>query len=374
MKYCKKCVLPTSRPGIFLDDAGICSACIGHTEKTAKIDWGKRGNELRTILDKFRSKDGLYYDCIVPVSGGKDSTYQVYMVKKVFNMNPLCVTYKYSDRTDLGQKNLDNLRKLGVDHIDFAPNPETEKRFIKKALTLAGDPCIPDHMGIFAVTLRVAVNYKIPLIIWGENPELEYGGSAADRDNPFLDRQWLIKHGCLQGKMAEDWVDDVLTLGDMTHYRIPSEDELIQAKISSIFIGYYLPWDPLKNYEIAQSVGFEKSPDGPKMGIYDFADLDSTNIIVHHYIKWLKFGMTRLNDNISVEVRNGRMTREEGVNILKSKMERVPEEEVQMLCRYLDMHEHEFWNVLEKFRNTDIWQKDENGDWYIPNYLKGLSI
>lgn len=369
MKYCNKCVQPDTRPGIVLNDKGICSACIGHEEKWKKIDWQARRKQLESILEEFKSRTHSNYDCIIPVSGGKDSVYQVYMMTKVFNMRALTVTYKYADRTALGQKNLDNLMKLGVDHIDIAPDPAVEKKFIRKALIESGDPCLPDHLGIFAVTLRAAVNYKIPLIIWGENPQLEYGGNAEERNSPYLDRKWLSLHGCLQGKTAEDWAGGDLTLKDLFIYTLPSEEELADAKIRSIFLGYYLPWDPLKNFEIAKDLGFEKSPDGPKLGLYDFADLDSTNIIVHHYIKWYKFGITRLHDNISTEIRNGRMTREKGIEILKSKKERVPEYEIRQLCAYLDMKESEFWQILEKFRNKDIWKKDVNGDWYMPDYL-----
>jgi N-acetyl sugar amidotransferase len=371
MQYCKKCVQPDTRPGIYLNEEGICSACIGHEEKVLKIDWQQRAEELKVLLEKYKRIDG-YYDCVIPVSGGKDSTYQVYKMKVEFGLNPLAVTYKYADRTKLGQKNLDNLRFMGVDHIEIAPNPIAEKKFIKKALIETGDPCLPDHMGIFAAGLNVAVNYKIPLIIWGENSQLEYGGSATDRNNPYLNSAWLQQHGCLQGRSLESWIDDDLSLIEMASYRFPSDAEIDNAKLSSIFLGYYYSWDPLENYEIAKSVGFEKSSDGAKMGLYDFADLDSTNIIVHHYIKWLKFGMTRLNDNISVEIRNGRMTREEGIEILKSKEERIPTEEIKIMCDYLGMTEEEFWEFLEKFRNKDIWKKNENGIWYIPDYLKGL--
>lgn len=371
MNYCKKCVQPDTRPGIFLDKNGVCSACKGHDEKMSKIDWNSRAEELKMILKTYRKSDGCY-DCLIPVSGGKDSTYQVYKIKEEFGLNPLAVTYKYADRTTLGQNNLDNLREMGVDHIEIAPNPIAEKKFIKKALIEAGDPCLPDHMGIFAAGLRVAVAYKIPLIIWGENSQLEYGGSATDRNNPYLDSDWLKIHGCLQGKSPEDWVDDDLTLREMASFRFPTNKEMSDAKISSIFLGYYYSWDPLENYKIAASVGFKKADDGPKMGLYDFADLDSTNIIIHHYIKWLKFGMTRLNDNISVEIRNGRMTREVGVKILKSTPERVPIQEIKILCEYLSITEGEFWDILEKFRNKDIWKLDETGQWHIKHYLEGL--
>jgi N-acetyl sugar amidotransferase len=372
MRYCKRCVQPDTRPGISLNKKGVCSACIGHEEKIKKIDWRARRRELELILNKFRSRDGSYYDCIIPVSGGKDSTYQVYMIKKVFRMHPLAVTYRYFDRTKLGQKNLENLKRIGVDHIEVAANPETERRLIKRALIKAGDPCLIDHLGIFAVPLRLAVNYKIPLIIWGENPQLEYGGKHKERNRPYLDRKWLSRHGCLQGTGAEDWVSNDLSLRDLYVYTIPSDRELASIRLHSIFLGYYLPWDPVENYKIAKRIGFQGSPDGPRLGIYDFADLDSTNIVVHHYIKWFKFGITRMHDNISTEIRNGRMTREEGIRLLRSRKERVPNFEIKKLCSFLDMKESEFWRIIEKFRNRKIWKKDKKGKWYIPNYLENM--
>ncbi len=371
INYCKKCVQPDTRPGIFLNESGICSGCVGHEEKYKKIDWNSRKKELDEIIDKFR-KRGAGYDCIIPVSGGKDSTYQVYIMKKIYGMNPLAVTYRYGDRTALGQKNLDNLRNMGVDHIEISPRPDAEKKFLKKAFFEAGDPCLVDHMGIFAVTLRMAVNYKIPLIVWGESTAMEYGGTAGDRQLPYLNKQWCLKYGCLQGKAPEDWIGEELTADDMLVYMIPEDAELAGAKISSIFLGYYLPWDPLENFKTAAAAGFEKSSDGPKLGLYDFADLDSTNIVVHHYIKWFKFGMTRLFDNISVEIRNGRMTRAEGINILREKSEKTPEHEIKLFCAQIGITVEQFWLGLEKFRNLNIWKKDASGSWHIPGYLEGM--
>jgi hypothetical protein len=210
---------------------------------------------------------------------------------------------------------------------------------------------------------------NIPLIIWGENPELEYGGNADDRNNPYLNCAWLTKHGCLKGKTAEDWVDEELTLKELALYRFPNDEDLKKARVTSIFLGFYLKWDPVENYKLSSKLGFKTHPKGTRLGFYDFADLDSTDIVVHHYIKLLKFGMTRLNDNISTEIRNGRMTREEGVKILMSRPERVPEEEINIMCKNLTLTKDEFWSILEKFRNLNIWKKNKNGKWYIPDFL-----
>jgi N-acetyl sugar amidotransferase len=201
IKYCKLCLQSNTRPGTKLNSQNICSACEGHREKTEIINWEQREQELKKLFDQYRNSNSNYYDCIIPVSGGKDSTYQTYIVKKVYGMNPLCVTYRTPLRTELGQRNLDNLcKEFNVDLIELKVSPETERKFILKAIKELGVPGLPQHLGIFSFTLRTAVNLKIPLIVWGENAQMEYGGDPVERQNVYLDRAWLSRHGCLHEK------------------------------------------------------------------------------------------------------------------------------------------------------------------------------
>lgn len=374
IKYCIKCVQPDTRPGITINSEGVCSGCVGHEEKYEKINWDKRKTEFDEIIEKFRGRGKFGYDCLIPVSGGKDSTYQAYLLKHDYGMNPLCVTYKTPARTELGQKNLDNLVKLGFDHIDFTVNPETEKKFIYKALKRFGSVSLPFHNGMFAITIRTAINYGIPLIVWGENTAMEYGGIASDRTSPYMNKQWCLKYGCMQGISTEEWADENLTLKYLSPFIIPSDNEIVAAKISSIFLGYYFNWDPLKNYDYAKNLGFMNRPEGPVLGIFDFADLDCEFITLHHYVKWLKFGIGRTFDNVSVEIRNKRMTRDQAIKIISLNNDRINRSHLARLCVFLDITENDFWQLIENFRNHDIWEKNSDGKWIIPKFITGTPL
>ena len=376
MNYCKNCLQCDARPGISLNTQEICTGCEGHQEKENVIDWSRQRQELEKLFDQYRGSNGNSYDCIVPVSGGKDSTYQTYVVKELFGMNPLCVTYKTPLRTELGQKNLENLQQsLDVDLLELAINPNTEKKFILKAIKELGVPGLPQHLGIFAFTLRVAVKFRIPLVVWGENAQLEYGGTAQERQNPLLDRAWLARHGCLHERSTEDWVDADLSAKELQAFSIPSDEEFHAAGVHSFFLGQYMRWDPLENAQKAQTLGFQTRKEGPVIGIWDFADLDCKIIGLHHYVKWYKFGMTRTFDNVAVEIRNKRMTKEEGLRLIKEKGDDLPPaDHIQAVCNFLEVSEHELFSYFEKFRNTNIWKRqNSDGSWYMPDYLKNIS-
>lgn len=373
--YCSKCVQPHTRPGITIGDDGLCSACVGNREKIKVIDWDQRRIELELILQRYRGK-GPGYDCIVGVSGGKDSTYQAHVLKAEFGMNPLCVTYKTPLRTELGQKNLDNLvSKVGVDLIELTVNPATEKKFILKATKEVGDPAIPEHLGIFSFTLRMAVKMGIPLVVWGENPQLEYGGTKEERQNPYLNKDWLMRHGLLQKRIAQDWIGKDLTPNDMQPFMLPTDEEFASAQICSTFLGHYVRWDPHYNAKIAISLGFQPRKEGPVMGIYDFSDIDCKLITWHHYPKWHKFGMTRTFDNVSVEIREGRMSREEGIKwIIRNRDDLPPNEHLIAITEFLGISENEFMSFFENFRNKKIWKLNSDGRWHIPGYIGGQDV
>ena len=194
MKFCKMCLYPDTKPELEFNEQGICSACTNYEWKQT-VNWNEKKSELKQILEKYRSKDGKNYDCIIPVSGGKDSTYQTYVIKKEFGLNPLVVNFHPLDQTVIGRKNLENLKRLGVDCIEFTANPNVYTKMAKFGLTELGDFQWPEHIGIFTIPVQIAVRYKIPLIIWGENPQLEYGGPINVSTSPILDRKWNEQHG-----------------------------------------------------------------------------------------------------------------------------------------------------------------------------------
>jgi len=365
MNYCQQCILPDTRPNLILNEDGICNACLTHS-KRVKIDWSQRKKQFQDILS-YAQKNSHGYDCLIPVSGGKDSTWQVVKCLE-YGLNPLAVTWKAPLRTKLGEDNLTNLVNLGVDHIDYQINPKTERKFLYKTLVQYGTPAIPMHMAIFNISLTTAVRYKIPVVIWGENSASEYGGSEKQANDFRMNEEWLQKYGIGQGTTVKDWISEDLTEKELTPYFAPSEEELTNAGVLAIFLGHFFPWDPETSLSVAKAHGFQVRSEGPKTGLYNYADIDDDLISIHHYLKWYKFGFTRLFDNLSLEIRNKRMTRDQAIAIVKKYGEQRPDEDIEKLCAFLDITRDHFFDVIEKFRNLDIW-KQKNEKWTIKNYL-----
>lgn len=367
MKYCSQCILPDTRPNLVILEDGRCNACHSWHEKNNSIDWNARKKALIQLVDNVKKKSTTW-DCVIPVSGGKDSTWQVIKALEL-GLKPLCVTWKTPARNELGQKNLDNLIHLGVDHIDFTMNPRVEKIFTIETLKKAGSIAIPMHMALFAIPLRVAVNYKIPLVLWGENSGMEYGGTGKDALGFQMSNAWLKTYGVTQGTVAQDWVSDRLSLKDLSAYVWPSDSELNAADVTAAFLGWYIPWDPVEAYSVAKKNGFEGLSSKPKTGYYQFADVDDEFIIaVHHWLKWYKFGFTRLWDNLSLEIRAGRMTREKALEIIKNIGDEYPVEAIQKFCSWAELTEMQFLEIISIFRNDRIWGENE-GVKKIKNFI-----
>jgi N-acetyl sugar amidotransferase len=363
MNYCKKCILPDSRPNLIIDEDGICNACRG-TDYKVDINWEERHEQLLEIFDKVK-KNNTGYDCIIPVSGGKDSTWQV-MKCKEYGLNVLAITWRTPGRTEIGQHNLDNLIALGVDHIDFTINPEVEKKFMKKSFLETGSSAVPMHLSIYTIPLKFAVDLNIPLIIWGESPYMEYGGDL--ENNNKLDVKWMKEHGILQGKLATDWIDEDLTRKEIQSYILPDDEKIEKTNVQSIFLGYYLKWDPEISLKSSLESGFRVREEGPKVGFYNYADIDCDFISIHHYFKWMKFGFTRLFDNLSLEIRNGRINRDEALKIVEEMGSQEPKEDIEKYCRFVGLSIEEFYEVAERYRNTDIW-KQVDGVWKIDDFI-----
>jgi N-acetyl sugar amidotransferase len=365
MKYCKKCVLPDTRPNLILDKNQICNACNCHETKET-INWDCRENKFKEVV-KYAQENSKGYDCIIPVSGGKDSTWQTVKCLE-YGLNPLAVTWKTPARTDIGQRNLENLIKLGVDHIDYSINPEVEKKFMVKALKKYASTAIPMHMAMFNITLKIAVKFDVPLIVWGENSALEYGGASEFEKEFKLDNNWLKKYGVMNGTTAEDWIDDELTKKEMTPYFSPSQYILEKKDIRAVFLGYYFKWDIGKTYKVAKKHGFKPRPEGPKTGLYEFADIDDDFISIHHFLKWYKFGFSRLFDNLSLEIRNKRLTRVQALDIIRRIGPQVPYEDIKTFCKFTGLKQKSFFQIIEKFRNPKIWTF-ENRLWKINGFI-----
>ena len=365
MRYCTRCVLPDTRPNLVLDESGVCNACRA-TETKVEIDWDARKQSFLKVIENAK-KLSRGYDCLIPVSGGKDSTWQV-VVCLEHGLKPLCVTWRPPARTPLGQKNLDNLISLGVDHIDFQISPEVEKKFLVKALERFGSTAIPMHMAIFNLPLRIAARFRIPLIIWGENSAFEYGGSEDEQKGFELNDSWVKRFGVTHGTTAKDWISPELTEKELTPYFGPSPEELALARPLGIFLGYYFEWDPQMTARVAAERGFKASDSGPKTGYYEFADIDDSFISLHHFFKWHKFGFTRLFDNLSLEIRNGRMSRDKAIEIIRKTGDQTPHGDIEVFSRFTGMSKERFLAIAEQYRNKNIW-RNENGRWKLDGFL-----
>ena len=364
LRYCATCILPHTRPGIVFDAAGNCNCATA--QKKADVDWPAREAAFRALVLRTRERQGPY-DCVVPVSGGKDSTWQV-IVALQYGLKPLCVTWKTPARTALGEANLKNLVGLGVDHVDFSINPVVERRFTLKAFERFGSPVIPMHMALHAIPLQFAIAFRIPLILWGENSAFEYGTDDQALTGMRLTHAWLRKHGVTNGTAAEDWVDDDLSSSDLTPYQWPSDDAQEQAGVTAVFLGQYFRWDPHDTFEIARAHGFT-ADEQPKTGYYKFADIDDGFLItIHHWMKWYKFGFTRLWDNLSLEIRNGRMTRREALDIVMARGDEVPSREIHRFCDYVGITEARFFEIAEQHRNKEIWRLAGDGTWRLNGF------
>lgn len=364
--WCSSCVLPDSRPNLRIEKDGRCNACHSHASKPA-IDWNARKAAFEDVVAHARSA-GKRYDCVIPVSGGKDSTWQT-VVCLEHGLRPLAVTWRPPGRTAVGQRNLDNLVSLGVDHIDYQINPRVEARFMVKAFEKFGSTAIPMHLGLFNIPLTVAVRFNIPLVVWGENSAFEYGDAADSHTGFALDAEWMKAYGVTHGTTAADWIDDELDCKDLAAYFGPTNEQLGQADVRAVFLGYYFPWDPESTRATAVRCGFESPQEGARTGYYSFADIDDDFISLHHWMKWYKFGFTRTFDNLSLEIRNGRLEREEAIDIIRSRGDETPVDDIGAFCRFAGLEENRFFAIAESFRNPDVWERRGDGTWWIPHFL-----
>jgi N-acetyl sugar amidotransferase len=363
LKYCRTCIVPNSRPEQVFAEDGICDACVSAGEKHGVIDWDARRSDFEEILARYRG-DGSRYDCIVPVSGGKDSVFQAITMRDTFGMSPLCVNHVPCDLTQVGWENLLFLRDQGFDIVHVAANRNAYRKMVRIGFGKLGDCCWPEHIGIFTAPVRVAVQYRIPLLVWGENSQFEYGGPAANRDNNYLDRNWLEQFQML-GYRISDVVHDGIDLNEIKTFHYPSDEEIADVGVTGLFLGYYTKWDSKRNADSAVALGWKRNPDGPVEGAYnDVENLDCKWIGgLHDYMKFIKFGFGRATDQICIEIRAGRMSREDGIQALKGTTEgTVPWKYVPDFLDYLEMNEQEFEATLDRFTNRRLFLCDDNGN------------
>jgi N-acetyl sugar amidotransferase len=350
--------MPDTKPDLWFNEQGVCSACLSY-EQRKEIDWNARKQELKTILDKYK---GNHYDCIIPVSGGKDSTYQVISILSM-GYKPLCVTATTCDLSDIGRRNIENIKNMGVDYLEFTISKPLRRKLNKFCLETIGDISWPEHVAIFTIPIRVAVNYKVPLIIWGENSQNEYGGPAANADSPYLTRRWLEEFGGLNGLRVDDLIGtEEMTERDLWAFTYPEDSEL--SGITGIFLGHYIPWDGQQNAYIAQTNGFETYTKCIEGSCVNYENLDNYQTGIHDYFKFLKFGFGRATDLVCMSIRRGRITREQGIEIVKKHDGIFPHKylgkDIIDILTNIDVSFNEFNKICNKFAVEHVGFQDFN--------------
>jgi N-acetyl sugar amidotransferase len=354
--------MPDSKPDLHLDSEGICNACRSFERRVA-VDWNARKEELLRLLERYRSDSN--WDCIVPVSGGKDSTYQVVRMRQL-GLNPLCVTATTCDLSAIGRQNIQNIKHLDVDYIEMSPNLRIRAKLNRIGLTRVGDISWPEHVSIFTIPVRASVQFNVPLILWGENSQNEYGGPAAAAENNVLNRSWLEEFGGLLGLRVSDLIGvDGIEAKNLIPYTYPSDDELSRASVTGLFLGYYLPWDGLSNALIAQAHGFTTYHQTVEGSMVSYENLDNHQTGIHDYFKFLKFGFGRASDLACLHIRRGRLTREDGLEIVRRLDGKFPWEylgkPLEKILEPLEMTVEEFIFVADKFTNKRIFERDNAG-------------
>ncbi|OHA08693.1 MAG: LPS biosynthesis protein [Candidatus Sungbacteria bacterium RIFCSPLOWO2_01_FULL_60_25] len=370
MQYCTKCVYPAAAAHkLTFDEHGVCSACRVNTGEKYKIDWAKREAMLRELAEQYRSKDGSNYDCIVPVSGGKDSYMQTHYATKVLGLKPLLVTYHGNNYLPEAERNLERMRHVfDADHIIFRPSTDLLIKMNRLCFKKMGDMNWHAHCGIATYPVQIAVKHKIPLIIWGEHGTLDLAGMYSFDDFPEMSAHWRLEHG-LRGF---DWFDMVspeegIREQDLLWAKYPGEEEIEAVGVRGIYLGNYINWDANENYRRAKErYGWEEAREPFDRTYRRFSNLDDMHENgVHDYLKYIKFGYGRASDHASKDIRAGHMTREEGIAMVR-KHDHVKPRDLARWLAYVGMTEAEFDRIADTFRDPRVWRK-EHGEWKKDN-------
>ena len=344
MRYCKRCLYPQNHPlGIIINDDGICSGCIIHEEKKT-LDWDKRFEKLKNITSEFKNKDGKSYDCIVPVSGAKDSYFTLHIVKKVLGLNPLVVRYNPHFNSKIGHRNYAYLKTIfDVDALDMVVQPQKVKKITK--VTLDKFQSIHWHIvaGSTVFPVQVAIRYKIPLIIWGAHQGVEQVGMYSHEDEVEMSRKYRKEHD-LMGYEAEDLIGiDNLSKDDLLHYLYPDSKEIEKVGVRGIYLSNYIAWDTKKQHEqMIKLYGYKTQEQNRTFDTYNTIDtLHYADI--HDYLKLKKCGYSFAIDHACREIRWGRLNRDDALKLCKYYQQQ-PLKYLLQISSYLDM-------TLEQFKD-----------------------
>jgi N-acetyl sugar amidotransferase len=374
MLYCKKCVNPKSSAiPLAFDQNGICSGCKTANDRLT-VDWDRKKKHFERLIEEYRNKDGFNYDCIIPVSGGKDSYYQIHLIKKVYGLNPLLVTYHGNNYTSTGMKNLLNMRAaFDVDHIFYTPSIYTLKKMNRLGLQMMGDMNWHAHSGIFTYPIRVAVQQNIPLMIWGEHGFMDMGGMHSYNDLVEFTYRYRHEH-CLRGYEWYDFIDQAPKFGEKLEknelftWMYPSDEEIAKVGVRGIYISNFFKWEANDHGNLMKQLyGFLESEEPFERTYRLMSNLDDMHENgIKDYMKYIKFGYGRATDHVCKDIRAGIMTRDEGIEILK-KMDPVKSKDLYRWLHYVGWTEEKFDKIADTFRDPRVWWIDKSGNWKKDN-------
>lgn len=379
VRYCKKCVnLSSSALPMSFSDDGLCSACQVSTQRV-DVDWDKMRARLDRIVKQNRSRDGSNYDCVIPVSGGKDSYYQIHLVKNVLGLNPLLVTYHGNNYTPTGMVNLKNMREaFDVDHIFFTPSIRVLKVMNRVGMRLMGDMNWHAHAGIFTYPIRVAVQHRIPLMFWGEHGYTYMAGMFNYEDMVEFTYRYRHEHG-LRGFEWYDLMEAAKTYGeeleqkDLIPWVYPSDEQIDDVGVRGLYLSNFFPWEPNRHIALVKErYGFKEQEEPFERTYRRMSNLDDMHENgIHDYMKFIKFGYGRASDHTCKDIRDGLMTREEAVEIVR-RMDHVKPKDLYRWLDYVGWSEEEFDRVADSFRDPRVWWIKE-GRWHKDNLWGGDS-
>lgn len=370
MKYCTRCVYPiSSAVPLSFDEYGVCSGCRVHDQKE-KIDWKKREELFKTIMFKYKAK-GANYDCIVAVSGGKDSYFQTWYVTKVLGLKALLVNYHGNNYLPEGQRNLDRMRHVfNVDVVSMGPSVEVLKTLNKKCFIMMGDMNWHGHCGINTIPMKYAALFKIPIVIWGEHGYTDIGGMYSMNDLVEFTYKYRTEHAC-RGYDWHDMVDPQMGIQehDLWCYQYPTDEQIEEVGVRGLYFGNYIYWDANEHAKkMVTECGFECYHGEFDRTYRKFSNLDDMHENgAHDYMKYIKFGYGRGTDHVCKDIRSGYITREEGIELVKKYDHVKPRDLTHRWLEYVGMSEAEFDRIADTFRDKNVWWKNEKNEWCKDN-------
>ena len=363
VKFCKICTISNQRPRITFDENGVCSACSFADFKRSKIDWNQREQELIKLCDKHRKGNG-HYDVIVPCSGGKDGSFVAHQLKYKYGMNPLTVTWSPLKPSKIGRKNLDAFLASGFDHVLGTPNPQVTRRLTQLSYRHLGDPFQPFIYGQYNYPIHIAIQNNVQLIMYGENGEVEYGGDMKNAFIPNMEIKIRNKH-YFSGLPPEFFSNHKFSNADLKPFMAPDYEDIMKNKTEIHFMGYYKFWDPQENYYYCrEKTGFTPNTERTEGTYSKYASIDDEIDGFHYYLSYIKFGIGRTTADTAHEIRDNKITREEGVALVKRFDHEFPNKYYDVFLDYCSITDQESHEIIDSWRSDHLWQKS-NGEWKL---------